>query len=161
MLGAMMVSRIPDAAFERLFAGIMLLLVIPMLRGVSTPTEISARRWSPLTTKVVFFAVGLYGGAIQAGVGIFLIFALTRAGLDLVRASAAKMIVVAGLALVAVPVFVLEDRVAWLPAAFVSIGFTLGAAAGARIAVRRGERIIRPVLVAAVLALSGRMLGLY
>jgi uncharacterized membrane protein YfcA len=71
------------------------------------------------------------------------------------------MIVVAGLALVAVPVFVLEGRVAWLPAAFVSIGFTLGAAAGARIAVRRGERIIRPALVAAVLALSGRMLGLY
>jgi hypothetical protein len=161
MLGAMMVTRIPDAAFERLFAVIMLLLAIPMLRGVSTPTEISARRWSPLTTKVVFFAIGLYGGAIQAGVGIFLVFALTRAGLDLVRASAAKMIVVAGLALVAVPVFVLEDRVAWLPAAFVSIGFTLGAAAGARIAVRRGERIIRPVLVAAVLALSGRMLGLY
>ena len=56
---------------------------------------------------------------------------------------------------------VVEDRVAWLPAASVSLGFTLGAAAGARIAVRRGERVIRPVLVAAVLALAGRMLGLY
>jgi uncharacterized membrane protein YfcA len=160
-LGAMLVTRIPDAAFEQLFAGIMLLLAIPMLRGYRTPSEVVARRWSPRTTAVVFFAVGVYGGAIQAGVGIFLIFALTRAGLDLVRASAAKMIVVAGLALVAVPVFVLEDRVAWLPAAFVSIGFALGAAAGARIAVRRGERVIRPVLGAAVLALAGHMLGLY
>jgi len=161
VLGAVAVTRIPDAAFERLFAGVMLLLAIPMLRGFSTPTEVAARRWSPLTARLVFFAIGVYGGAIQAGVGIFLVFALTRVGLDLVRASAVKMIVVTGLALVAVPVFVFEERVAWLPAAFISIGFTLGAAAGARIAVRRGERVIRPVLAAAVLALSGHMLGLY
>jgi uncharacterized membrane protein YfcA len=161
LLGAMLVTKIPDEAFERLFAGVMLLLSIPMLRGLSTPTEITVRRWSPWTARVVFFAVGVYGGAIQAGVGIFLMFALQRAGLDLVRASAVKMIVVAGLALVAVPVFVFEERVAWLPAAFLSIGFAIGAAAGARIAVRRGERVIRPVLVAAVLALSGHMLGLY
>jgi uncharacterized membrane protein YfcA len=160
-LGAALVTHIPDAIFERLFAGIMLLLAIPMLRGIRTPPEVVARRWSPLTTVVVFFSLGVYGGAIQAGVGIFLVFALTRTGLDLVRASAAKMIVVAGLALVSVPVFVIEDRVAWLPAAFVSIGFALGAAAGARIAVRRGERVIRPVLVVAVLALAGHMLGLY
>jgi uncharacterized membrane protein YfcA len=58
-------------------------------------------------------------------------------------------------------VFALEDKVAWLPAVWLSIGFTLGAAVGARIAVRRGERVIRPVLVAAVLALAGHMLGLY
>ena len=161
MLGAVVVTRIPDAAFERLFAVVMLLLAIPLLRGLRTPSEAVARRWSPLTSTVVLFSVGVYGGAIQAGVGIFLVFALTRAGLDLVRASAAKMIVVAGLALVSVPVFIIEGRVAWLPAAFVSIGFAIGAAAGARIAARRGERIIRPVLFAAVLALAGRMLGLY
>jgi uncharacterized membrane protein YfcA len=161
VLGAVVVTRIPDAAFERLFAVVMLLLAIPLLRGLRTPSEVVARRWSPLTTTVALFSVGVYGGAIQAGVGIFLVFALTRAGLDLVRASAAKMIVVAGLALVSVPVFIIEGRVAWLPAAFVSIGFAIGAAAGARIAVKRGERIIRPVLFAVVLALAGRMLGLY
>ncbi len=36
-----------------------------------------------------------------------------------------------------------------------------GGALGSRIAVRGGERVIRPVLAAAVLALAGRMLGLY
>jgi len=32
---------------------------------------------------------------------------------------------------------------------------------GARLAVRGGEKIIRPVLIAAVVALAGRMIGLY
>jgi len=35
---------------------------------------------------LIFFSIGLYGGAIQAGVGLFLIAALARSGLDLVRA---------------------------------------------------------------------------
>jgi hypothetical protein len=49
----------------------------------------------------------------------------------------------------------------WLPAAIVTIGYTAGAAIGTRLAIRGGERVIRPVVVLAILALSGRMLGLY
>ena len=42
-----------------------------------------------------------------------------------------------------------------------SAGFAAGGALGARIAVRGGERVIRPVLALAVVALAGRMFGLY
>ena len=41
------------------------------------------------------------------------------------------------------------------------MGYSAGAALGARLAVRGGERLIRPVLALAVVALAGRMLGLY
>ncbi len=90
-----------------------------------------------------------------------LVAALSRAGFDLVRANSVKVVVVFALTLVAVPVFVLEGQVAWLPAGILAIGFALGGELGARLAVRGGERLIRPVLVAAVLGLAGRMLGLY
>jgi len=111
--------------------------------------------------KLVLFAIGFYGGAIQAGVGLLLLFALNRAGFDLVRANSIKIVIVTALVMTAVPVFVLERQVAWLPAAFVSIGFTVGAAVGTRMAVIGGETAIRRALAIAVLALAGHLFGLY
>jgi uncharacterized membrane protein YfcA len=49
----------------------------------------------------------------------------------------------------------------WAPAILLSVGTALGAALGARIAVRGGEPVIRRALVVAVIALAGKMLGLY
>ena len=40
----------------------------------------------------VFFAVGLYGGAIQAGVGLVMILVLSYSGFDLVVANSIKVI---------------------------------------------------------------------
>jgi uncharacterized membrane protein YfcA len=161
VLGAAGASRLSDAAFERVFAVVMLVLLVPMLRGSARSGDEAAAKWSPTVTAGVFFAIGVYGGAFQAGVGIVLLFALNRSGMDLVRANALKAVLIAALTAVAVPVFILENQVAWLPAAVLAAGFALGAAGGARLAVRGGERVIRPVLAASVIALSGRMLGLY
>ncbi len=162
ILGATIASRMPAELFRRLFGVTMLLLLFPMLR--SRP----ARRDEPprpprsrVANGLIFFAIGVYGGAIQAGVGIFLIAALARSGLDLVRANAIKVVIVGVLTAVAVPVFVLHDQVDWPLAAALVVGFGLGGELGARAAVRGGERLIRPVLVVSVVALAGRMLGLY
>ena len=161
-IGALAVSRAPDEAFERLFGALMLVLLIPTLRRMPSASDASLPRiWSPTTRAAVFFAIGLYGGAFQAGIGIVLVFALSHAGLDLVRANAIKMVVIAALTIVALPVFMLEQQIAWLPALVLACGYAAGGALGARLAVQRGERLIRPVMVASVLALAGRMLGLY
>ena len=162
VVGALAVSRAPDETFERLFGVLMLVLLVPTLRRTRSASDASPpRAWSPTARAAVFFGIGLYGGAFQAGIGIVLVFALSHAGLDLVRANAIKMVVVAALTIVALPVFLLEQQVAWYPAVVLACGYAAGGALGARLAVRRGERLIRPVMVASVLALAGRMLGLY
>ena len=161
IVGAAWATRIPDRTFEQIFAGIMLILLIPILRGAQRPPAPGVLRWSPLKRGIILFAIGIYGGAVQAGVGLLLLFALNRAGVDLVRANAIKMVLATALAIVTVPVFVFKQQVAWLPAAFVSIGFTLGATAGVRIAVFGGETAIRRVLAVVVLALAGHLFGLY
>jgi uncharacterized protein len=160
--GAFVISHVADKTFERLFGVVMVLLLIPILwrPAVSAKSDMT-RRWSPPTAFLVFLGIGLYGGAFQAGVGIFLLFALSFAGHGLVHANSIKVVINAALTLVALPVFAWQGEIVWLPALVLAVGLGLGAAIGARIAVRGGERVIRPVLALAVLALAGRMVGLY
>ena len=85
----------------------------------------------------------------------------TRAGHDLVTANLIKSYVIIGVSLIACTIFIVRGQVAWGPALVLSVGSAIGGDVGARIAVEGGERVIKPVLAAAVLALSGRMIGLY
>jgi uncharacterized membrane protein YfcA len=164
-LGAFAIAQVTPAFFERLFGVVMLLLLVPLLRpggerAAAAPADPSAGGgWSPALSAAVFFAVGVYGGAIQAGVGIFVLFALSRGGYDLVRANAIKAVVIAALTAVAVPVFVASGQVAWPQALALGAGFVAGGWLGVRLAVRGGERLIKPVLALAVVALAARMLG--
>jgi uncharacterized protein len=163
LVGAWLASRLSDALFEQLFGAIMVLLLLPTLwrpaRAVGPTLAPGATR--RLLLPIVFFGVGLYGGAFQAGVGILVVFALSFAGLDLVRANHVKVVLNFCFTLLALPIFVAAGQVAWPHAVALATGFAAGGALGARVAVRGGERVIKPVLAVAVLGLAGRMLGLY
>lgn len=163
LAGAVAISRVPDKTFERLFGLVMVLLLIPMFRSQALSRTASSvtRGWSAPVSFLVFFAIGLYGGMFQAGVGIALLLALAYTGYDLIRANSIKVVVNGVLTLVAVPVFAVQHQVAWLPAALLAVGFAIGSSLGVRIAIRGGERVIRLVLAASVIGLAGRMLGLY
>jgi uncharacterized membrane protein YfcA len=141
LLGAWGITQLSDAVFERAFGVVMLMLLVPLLRELAGSKRARSQKAPRLGARwaVVFFLIGLYGGSFQAGVGIPLLFALTHAGFDLVRANAVKVVVTAVLALTAVPVFVLQGQVAWAPAAVLAVGYSAGAALGARLAVRGGE----------------------
>ena len=158
-IGSLLVSSITDETFERIFG----ILMVPLLFVSLRPPKSSGSQinWHPALTTVIFFAIGLYGGAFQAGVGLLVVVALSKAGLDLVNANAVKVVVIFILTAIALPVFIVRGQVDWGFAAVLAVGFAIGGWIGARIAVRGGEKIIRPVLVAAVAALAGRMIGLY
>ncbi len=159
LVGSLVISSLADETFERLFGFLMVPLLVLSLR---TPRSSGADiTWRPLTTTVVFFCIGLYGGAFQAGVGLIIVVALARSGLDLINANAVKVVVIGALTAMAVPVFVARGDVDWPSAGLLALGFAVGGWAGARLAVRGGERLIRPVLIAAVAVLAGRMIGLY
>jgi uncharacterized membrane protein YfcA len=162
LVGALWVSRLAAETFERVFGVVMLLLLVPTLGSPRrAPHETPPRPWPAWLSAFVFLGIGLYGGSVQAGVGLVLVMALSRAGFDLVRANSIKVVVIAVLAVVAVPVFIAARQVVWAPALVLAAGYAAGGALGARIAVRGGERLIRPVMALAVLAMAGRMLRLY
>jgi uncharacterized membrane protein YfcA len=157
--GAWAIAQVGNATFERLFGALMLVVLVPTLRPPRTRPD--GPRWHPAVRFAVFLAIGLYGGAFQAGVGLVLVAALAHAGFDLVRANSIKVVVNVALTCVALPVFLWQGQVLWLPALALAAGFAAGGELGARLAVSAGPRLIRPVMALAVLALAGRMLRLY
>ena len=159
LCGSVLVSLVEAEFFERAFGLVMVPLLLLSLRPLKV-REI-AHSWSSPLTVGVFFCVGLYGGAFQAGIGLLLALALTRSGLDVVVANSVKVLVILTVTLVALPVFIARGLVDWGPALVLATGFGVGGALGARLTVGGGERLVRPVMVVAVLAMSGRLLDFY
>lgn len=159
LVGSLIISQLSDATFERIFG----ILMVPILiLSVRKPRQkLERQSWPLWLTTLVFFGIGMYGGAFQAGIGLLVIVALSRSGLDLVTANSVKVLVNLAVSSVALPVFVSQGFFDLAPAVTLAAGFAAGGAIGANVSVRGGERVIRPVMIAAVLAFSGRLLGLY
>lgn len=96
-------------------------------------------RWYHL---VLFCAVGLYGGFIQAGVGIFLLVALVLGlGHDLVRGNAIKSFLVLALNILAFIVFVRNGQVDWVLGTIVAVGQLAGGWAAAHVATQTWAQV--------------------
>lgn len=159
LVGAIVVSGLDDEVFKRAFGLLMIPLVV--LAVFKPKPTTSPEPWPTWLSALVFFGIGVYAGAIQAGVGLILLLVLSRAGYDLVNANVVKVYVVIGVSIIALTIFISKGQVRWLPAGVLSAGSFIGGYVGSQIAVDGGEKVIKPVLVLAVLGLSGRMLGFY
>lgn len=159
LVGAFGISQLTDDTFETVFG----LLIIPVIiLTINKPkANLDAKQWPLATTLIVFFFIGIYAGAIQAGVGLVLLAALSRSGLDLVTANVIKVAFTFAVTLIALPVFIIQGDVRWGPAIVLAIGLSIGGWFGAKLAVRGGEKWIRVVMTVAAIALALRLLGFY
>ena len=111
---------------------------------------------------LIFFLSGIYGGFIQAGVGIFLLAGLVLGvGYDLVRANAVKVGVVLLATVSALGVFFLNGQVDWLVGMVLALGNMLGAWLGARVALEKGAVWVRRLLVGVIAISAANLLGLF
>lgn len=159
-IGALVSSRLPDQVFGRAFGVCMLLALPVILRNPRPRSSAEPRRALALPLQLtIYFALGVYGGAIQAGIGIPLLLALVgAAGLDLVRANSVKVVIVAALTAVALAQFVWDGKVLWGYGLVLAVGSGLGGYVASRLGARVGERLIRPVLTIAILLFAVRLL---
>lgn len=108
---------------------------------------------SPLSI-LIFFAIGIYGGFIQAGVGIFLLSALVLyAGYNLNTSNAVKLICVVAFTIPALAIFIWKGQVAWIYGILMSIGQMAGAYLAAKYAMnsRQANVWVRRLLIVVVL----------
>jgi hypothetical protein len=153
ILGARLAVDLDEALLRRVIGGLMVVLLVVMLVRPERWLEgtRAGRRARPWLEIPVFFAIGVYGGFIQIGVGIFLMTGLVLcAGYDLVAANAVKNVITLAFTAAALVVFVVNGQVLWGLGLALAVFQGAGAWLAARLAVRRGARFVRWVLIAIV-----------
>ena len=157
--GAFVAIRVSEGVFRAILAGVLVASVVGILvpgRSRDATTRASAR--SRGLAFVTFFAIGFYGGFIQASVGFLIILVLHRMlHMDLVRTNMHKVLIILVFSLPALAVFVVSGNVAWTAAAALAAGTALGGVAAAHVSVRGGERPIRVVIGIALLMMAARL----
>jgi uncharacterized membrane protein YfcA len=155
-LGVWAAIQVPDLAFRRILAIVMLAVTFATLlhRGFGGGRrEEPQRPWHPAMV-VGFFLAGVYGGFIQAGVGFMALGLTTVAGLDLVRGNAVKVFVVMLLTLVSLAAFAGAGQVLWPAGIALGLGQFLGGIVGVRVAVLKGQKWLEPVVAVTVVVFA-------
>jgi uncharacterized protein len=110
---------------------------------------------------LIFFLIGLYGGFIQAGVGFLLLAGLVLgAGLNLTKANALKVFIVLIYSLAALLVFILNNQVDYIAGFTLAVGSMIGAFIGTRVAIKRGPKIVRVILLVIIAAAALKYIGI-
>jgi len=119
-----------------------------------------AARLSPaLFGLTVVPAIGFYDGLIGPGAGAFYMLGFVMlAGHGVLRATAHTKLLNFSSNLGGLVVFALGGHALWLVGLLMGAGQILGAALGARLALRIGARVIKPLLVVTSTALAARLL---
>jgi uncharacterized membrane protein YfcA len=169
VIGSVLGAQIAVNLDERMMRHTIGALMVVMLAVVI----IRPRRWlegragiepkSPgIIQLVIFFAIGVYGGFIQAGVGIFLLAGLVLgAGYDLVRANAVKVLIILCFTVFALIVFLLNKQVIWGVGLLMALGSMIGAWIASRIAVKKGAAFVHWLLIIVVAVSAVELLGIF
>ncbi len=165
LIGAQIAVNLDEQLMRQTIGALMVaMLVVIIIRPKrwlkGRPEALQERPgWGQL---LIFFGIGIYGGFIQAGVGIFLLAGLVLSvGYDLVRANAVKVLIILCFTLFALGVFVINGQVWWGMGFLLAVGNALGGWVAARMAVERGAVFVRWLLIAVVAVSSAQLLGVF
>ena len=154
LIGALLASHIPKAAFNPLILVVLIgvgayTLLKPGV-GLATALRFSGRRHTLAATGVGFL-IGMYDGALGPGTGSFLVFALVGLlGYAFLEASAKAKIANVATNLAALVIFIPAGAVMWKVGLLMGLGNLVGGYLGARTAVAKGSGFVRVVLVVVV-----------
>ncbi len=165
IVGAFIALQIDEKALQTTIGVVLLIMLIPIL--------LKPRQWlkersdpntglSGLVAFVVFFAIGIYGGFLQAGVGIFLLIGLVLlVNYNLTDANAIKNFVVCCYTIPACLVFAWNDQIDWYLGGLMAIGQAIGAFLASYFALRysRAQVWTRRLLIFVVLVSGAELLG--
>ncbi|RKZ09664.1 sulfite exporter TauE/SafE family protein [Candidatus Fermentibacteria bacterium] len=164
VIGSMIALDVPENVFRTILSVIMVLALVVILHTnrKKCAEHISEQLRHPVLQVFMFFFIGIYGGFIQAGTGYLVICSLSIiGGLSLVKTNSLKIIIIAAYLIPSILVFLLNGEIRWFPALVLAAGTSIGGWFGSTFAIRKGDRWIKIILVAAILVMAAKMIGLF
>lgn len=164
LVGSMLAVNLNEGLMNRIIGGLLVVMFFIILykpeKWINEQAG-SVKAKPSFLTILIFFAIGFYGGFIQAGVGFFLLAGLVLgAGFDLLKANAVKVLIVLAYTIVALVVFIVNKQVDYFLGLVLGAGSMLGAWIATHVAVKQGARFIRWFLLVTVFAFAVKMLFL-
>lgn len=154
ILGASIAVKIDKDIFEIVVGFVMLLMLFFIFYKPEVWIKGKAEKIKEkpsIIQYIVFFAIGVYGGFIHIGVGIFLLAALVLlSGYDLVKANALKVFIVMVYSPVTLIIFMYNNQVNYYLGLIVAIGNIFGGYYASKYAVKWGASFVRWVLIIVV-----------
>jgi hypothetical protein len=160
LAGALLAVRMESILFQKVLGIFILVIVATVLIPPPKATEPGkAKRKHGWLIYPVMLGIGFIGGLHQVGIGFFMIAALRHLmGLDLVTINMHKAAVFFIYSIPAMIVFSVTGNIDWTLGLILAAGNALGGWWAAKISVRRGEKVIRIVLVIAMVIMALKLL---
>ncbi|MFQ3341074.1 MAG: putative membrane protein YfcA [Flavobacteriaceae bacterium] len=158
IIGAQIAIDLDGTLFNKTLAIIMIVVVALMLiKSKNNPLTLPER----LTGKhlvygiIGFFFIGIYGGFINAGIGIVIMIFLNRVHhMSLVKTNATKMAVVFIYSTLALGLFAYNDAVNWKMGLLMALGTSFGAWWTSRWSVKKGDKLIRAAMLLTIIIMA-------
>lgn len=166
ILGAIVATDLNKEVMEKVLGTVMVVMLgVIIYKPKKWQRAVSeAAQNKTVLNLAIFFAVGFYGGFIQAGIGIFLMVALVLgARFNTQEATVLKMTIVLFLTIPALVIFIWYNQVHWLYGGVMAIGQSLGAWVAARFALTSPHAATwtHRLLVAVVVVSIGSLFGVF
>ena len=161
LIGSRIAVEIDGFLFNKILAIIMIVVVVLMVFKPNYKADLLQARTTGKTliwSMVAFFFIGIYGGFINAGIGFIIMLFLNYVNkLDLVRVNATKVTLVLIYTTAALATFILSGHIDLKYGIALAVGNAAGAFFASRYAVKKGEGVIKTVMMVMVVAMSVKL----
>lgn len=144
IVGAYLATFLNTEIFKVVFGAVMVFLLFVILfnpkKGLKEVIEEHTHQYNNWVMWPVFFAIGFYGGFIQAGIGILLLVSLVSiAKFTMVKANIVKVVIVFIYSIPIFFIYVYYDQIDWTAGGFLAIGQMLGSYLAAKFVVKNPQ----------------------
>ncbi len=148
-LGTAVVMRVPTPFLQLIMPILLVVMALYFAFSPSLKNEDAQARMTPLAFAFAAAApIGFYDGIFGPGTGSFFMLAfISLLGFGIVRATAHTKLLNFTSNIASFGMFALSGQVIWALGLMMGAGQFIGGQLGARMAMRHGARIIRPLLV--------------
>lgn len=161
ILGAFYSTKISDDLFQKILGIVMIGIAITILVPSSKHyVEEKITKKLPWLIYPVMILLGFYGGFIQVGIGfLFMISLHNILKMKLLYVNSHKLFIIMLYTIPALIIFIVTDNVNWIYGIILGVGSWVGAWWSAKLAAKKGEKLIKIILIAAIIVMSFKLLG--
>jgi len=163
--GAIVAIKIDEQWFQRILAIVLIGVIISMMfspkkrESLLSDQSTGPKKWLVYPTML---GIGFYGGFIQVGVGFLLMAALFHLlRLNLVFVNMHKVFIVFIYTIPALGIFIISGNIDWVLGLSLAAGNSLGGWWAAQISVKKGDGVIRVVLLLAIFIMALKLLNIF